>query len=111
MEGILPPSIQWRTDKSDISASIRRNLLKYEREILEDVIFNDPSVIEDYVDVPELRAAYVRYAADPMGCYEENFSILLAVNLALWLRNFKSTSQFHGVHESSCLRQGDAVAI
>lgn len=93
MEGVLPPSIQWRVDKSDISAHVRLNLLGHERALLDEIVLQNPGAIGPYVDVAELRSAYGRYASDPMKYYAENFSILLAVNLALWLREFSATRQ------------------
>ncbi len=97
MNKILPPEVQWRKGKSDISAGIKVGLLNYERETLEDIILNDSGVIREYVDVPALQAAYERYAANPMESEQDNYSIALIVNLALWLRNsslsIKSTNQ------------------
>ena len=86
MENILPPKVQWRMDKGNLSVNLRRRLLE-ERETLDAVILHDPSVIEAYVDVPALRAAYRRYLSQPMRSISEEdlFTIFLSVNLALWL--------------------------
>jgi asparagine synthase (glutamine-hydrolysing) len=86
MENVLPSAVQWRTDKGNLSINIRRRLLE-ERKTLEAVILHDPGIIEAYVDVPALRAAYRRYLAQPVPSTEEDlFTIYLAVSLALWLR-------------------------
>ena len=86
MENVLPPKVQWRTDKGNMSVNIRRRLLE-ERETLDAVILHDPGAIEAYVDMPALRAAYRRYLSQPMPSTEEDlFTIYLAVTLALWLR-------------------------
>jgi asparagine synthase (glutamine-hydrolysing) len=87
MENILPSKVQWRMDKGNLSVNIRRRLLE-ERETLDAVILHDPSVIEKYVDVPALRAAYHRYLSQPVPSITEGdlFTIFLSVNLALWLR-------------------------
>jgi asparagine synthase (glutamine-hydrolysing) len=86
MENILPPIVQWRTDKGNLSVNIRRRLLA-ERETLEAVILHDPGVIKAYVDVPALQAAYHRFLSQPVPSTEEDlFTIYLAVTLALWLR-------------------------
>jgi asparagine synthase (glutamine-hydrolysing) len=87
MENILPPKVQWRMDKGNLSVNIRRRLLE-ERETLDAVILRDPSVIKAYVDVPALRAAYRRYLSQPVPSISEEdlFTIYLAATLALWLR-------------------------
>lgn len=86
MHGILPPEVQWRVDKASLAAGVCTNLLKYERETLDDLIFSDPGVIRPYLDVEGLRASYRRYASDPVGSEGEAFTVILAVTLALWLR-------------------------
>jgi asparagine synthase (glutamine-hydrolysing) len=90
MEGFVPPTIQWRTDKGNLSLNIRRRLLA-ERETLDAVIWHDPSSIEAYVDVPVLRGAYHRYLSQLAATSEEDlFTIYLSVTLALWLRQSES---------------------
>jgi asparagine synthase (glutamine-hydrolysing) len=86
MENILPPAVQWRLSKGNLSVNVRLRLLE-ERETLEEVILHDPRVIEPYIDIPALRAAYRRYLSQPAAASEEDlFTIFLSVNLALWLR-------------------------
>jgi asparagine synthase (glutamine-hydrolysing) len=91
MEKVLPPKVQWRTDKGNMSVNIRRRLFE-ERETLEAVILHDPSVIEPYVDVTALRAAYGRFISQPVPSTETDlFTIYLAVTLALWLRQSENS--------------------
>jgi asparagine synthase (glutamine-hydrolysing) len=91
MENILPPIVQWRTDKGNLSFNIRRRLLA-ERETLDTVILHDPGVIKAYIDVPALQAAYHRFLSQPVLSTEEDlFTIYLAVTLALWLRQLSTS--------------------
>jgi asparagine synthase (glutamine-hydrolysing) len=87
MESILPPTVQWRMDKGNLSVNVRRRLLE-ERETLDGVILHDPGVIKAYVDVSALRDTYRRYLSQPVQSISEIdlFTIFLSVNLALWLR-------------------------
>jgi asparagine synthase (glutamine-hydrolysing) len=85
MAGILPPEIQWRKNKSDISVGFRLNLLKFERETLERVILHHPEIIQNYVDLSSLQDLYRRYTVQPRKSGLA-FNILLAVTLDLWLR-------------------------
>jgi asparagine synthase (glutamine-hydrolysing) len=87
MEGVLPPKVQWRTDKGNLSAGVSLKLLEYEREVLEDLVLRDPKPIQDYVDVPSLRSVYDRYKASPLQSNDEAFSLMLTVTLALWLQS------------------------
>jgi asparagine synthase (glutamine-hydrolysing) len=87
MTGILPTEVQWRVDKGNLSAGVTLKLLEYEREMLEDLILRDTELIEEYVELPSLRAIYQRYEADPLRSKGEAFSLMLTINLALWLRN------------------------
>jgi asparagine synthase (glutamine-hydrolysing) len=85
MVNILPDEVRWRIGKANLSPNFKRRLLEYDRALLEDVIMNDPQVIEDYVDVSALRDAYRRYNAQPMS-EGDALTVYGAVNLALWLR-------------------------
>jgi asparagine synthase (glutamine-hydrolysing) len=86
MADILPPEVQWRKGKGNLSANFKKRLLSDEKERLEQVIFHDFSVIEPYVDIPALQATYQRYITDPLTADDEATNIFVAVNLALWLQ-------------------------
>jgi len=86
MAGILPPEVQYRFRKANLSPNFKRGLLGYERKILDEVILHEPHIIQEYVDVPALRAAYHRYSSQPMQAEEDSLTIYGAVILALWLQ-------------------------
>lgn len=86
MAGILPQQVQWRFIKSNLSPNFTRRMLDYERKTLEDVIFNNSNIIEQYVDMPTLRDVYYRYRADPMHRTQDALTVYSVVTLALWLR-------------------------
>jgi hypothetical protein len=88
MAGRLPEEVQARLHKGNLSAHFRLSLLDYERTTLEEVILNKPEMIEAYIDVAALRAAYHRYAAEPAerARDQDALTVFLAVTLALWLR-------------------------
>lgn len=87
MEGILPPKVQWRGDKSNLSANFNRGLLTDDRALVEDVILDDPEVIANYVDVPALRETYARCLVSPSPANEDTMIVWKAVSLAVWLRH------------------------
>lgn len=84
MTNILPPEVQWRVNKSNLSPNFNRRLLESERKTIEAVI-NQPQVIQPYVNLPALRAAYDRYASQPQERGQDAISILSPITLALWL--------------------------
>lgn len=84
MSGILPPEVQWRQGKGNLSTNFKQRL-QDEQKILDEVILQTPHLIESYVDISELQAAYQRYTAQPLRREQDAFNIYLAVTLALWL--------------------------
>ena len=86
MEGILPPEVQWRADKGNLSAGVCLNLLEFERQALDQMVAADSS-LRPYYDVEGLRAIYARYTADAVGRQGDAFTVILAAGLWLWLRS------------------------
>ena len=85
MEGILPPEIQWRPGKTNMSPSFNYGLLKYGREFIEDVISKRSDALSEFVNIDALKASYQRFInseADELDI----FAIQRSVPLALWLR-------------------------
>ena len=86
MEGILPPSVQWRKGKSDISANFKQGMLRDDRARLEQAVLHDPALIAPYFDIDALRAAYGRYEKQPLAHDKEALALFLAVITDQWLR-------------------------
>ncbi|MDQ6771360.1 MAG: asparagine synthase-related protein [Gemmatimonadota bacterium] len=83
MTGILPPEVQWRGDKTDLSPVLHRGLLKFDRHLLDELLLNDPTPIERYLDMPHVRTAYRRYTESGR---DDSLTVWRAATLALWLR-------------------------
>jgi hypothetical protein len=92
MTGVLPAKVQWRVDKSNLSANFDRSLLTFERARLEELLVRDPQPIQDYVDMPNLHEAYQQGDAN---------AIWPAVILALWLRQTSLATGAYEVQENS----------
>ncbi|MGA7933578.1 MAG: lasso peptide isopeptide bond-forming cyclase [Kovacikia sp.] len=86
MADILPPEVQWRRGKGNLSANFKKRLLEDERQRLEQIIFREYEGIEPYIDIPALQLSYQRYAANPLVTDEDATNIFVAVNLALWIQ-------------------------
>ncbi len=104
LSGVLPPEVRWRQDKSDISAHFKRGLIKYHQDILEEVVYQSPEVIQEYIDIDALRAGYQRYVAAPAENEPSAFATMMAVYLSLWLRAA-------GFHSSAPLPASSAAGV
>ncbi|HLK51573.1 MAG TPA: lasso peptide isopeptide bond-forming cyclase [Bryobacteraceae bacterium] len=87
MQEVLPPQIQWRRSKGNLSPNFHRRLLDFERENLERVILKDPAAIAPFVDCDAMQGAYREYQKDHVRTRGESIQLFAAVNLALWLRS------------------------
>jgi asparagine synthase (glutamine-hydrolysing) len=85
MTGILPPEIQWRGIKSDLSPNFTRGFLAFEEDRLKKVILNDTKVIKAYVDMNSLRNTFHRYTVQRKE--DDALYIWIATTLALWLEH------------------------
>lgn len=88
MNGILPPEIQWRGDKADLSPNFNHVLLRFERDRIEHVIDGESTGIEEYADMTTVRDAYARF--ELTGDHEAAIAVWKVVTLALWLRHTQS---------------------
>lgn len=85
MNNVLPTAVQWRGGKADLSPNFIRSLLASRRDLLEEVVLDDPHPIQEYVDVPDLRQAYHRYLSG--SAEADALSVWKSATLALWLRH------------------------
>jgi hypothetical protein len=86
LKGILPREVSARTGKGNLSANFKQRFLDDERETLEEVMTVGDELVGEYVDVGALRAAYRRYASEPLMRERDALAVFLGVTLALWFR-------------------------
>lgn len=86
MLGLLPEQVQQRLTKADLGVNYRLKLLEWHRDLVEQVVYDTPASIVEYVNVAALRSAYERYLSWPAGAEADSSSVFLAVTLALWLQ-------------------------
>lgn len=89
LASVLPDEIRTRGGKSNIGPNFTRNLLTFDRKVLDDVMLNDPGSIEDYVDMDVLRETYLRYRSGPTE--DDALTIWKTATLAQWLRSTAPT--------------------
>ena len=88
MEGIIPADVQWRTDKSNIGASLKVNLHRYGADELDEVFFEGARRLEKYLDIDLLRNVYDEYRSNPLGKDAVVLLMLTTVYLSSWLKQF-----------------------
>lgn len=83
MKGLLPEAIRWRAGKASLAPNFLRGFALYERSRIEEVIFEKPDLLAEYIDIQTLRQAYERYVKWKNG--EDWHHVWIAVTLGLWL--------------------------
>ena len=84
----LPEKVRWRSDKGDLSHNLKKGLLSFEKERLDEIILDNPQSIEPYINIATLRGNYQRYKKHSAN---GNFqAIWSAINLSLWLSHTKT---------------------
>jgi asparagine synthase (glutamine-hydrolysing) len=85
LEGILPPEIQWRPGKSDLSPNFHRNLLSLGGARFEELLVDDSEpTVDRFLDRAELRRVLARYRQRPTN--DDGMTLFMAASLAAWLR-------------------------
>lgn len=83
MKDILPEEIRQRIIKTDFNPNFNRSLLKFEKKCIDNLIIENPSVLEKYVDVPFLQKKYAQYLSGNTENINEIWDIVV---LGLWLQ-------------------------
>ncbi|NJM21129.1 MAG: lasso peptide isopeptide bond-forming cyclase [Richelia sp. SL_2_1] len=86
MNGILPQEIQWRGGKTSMSPNFRRGLLHLDRKILDEVVINNPTDIQEIVALESLHKSYREFISDKQMAEDHLMPVWKSVTLALWLR-------------------------
>jgi asparagine synthase (glutamine-hydrolysing) len=90
MNGILPPEVQWRADKQNLSPNLRRGLIHRDRSQIEEALATTSPLVP-YADMTALRAAYARLsgsnpAARSRRADADSGAVYRAAVLARWLQ-------------------------
>ncbi len=86
MTDILPPEVQWRTDKANIGLSFKLNLLEYGRKDVESAVFSPDGGLTPFLDIDKLAEAYRRYEKDPIALEREPLALMSATFLSNWIK-------------------------
>jgi hypothetical protein len=80
--------VQWRVHKGDLSFNFNRGLRGADREELERALFDEPAVLDEYLDMTVLRTIYQRFLSggSRVESKQDGAFLYLAAVLARWLR-------------------------
>ncbi len=86
MNGILPPEVQWRGGKSDLSPNFHHGLRTFERERFDQLISEESDRLAPYIDVALMQKTYQQFMQGEAMPDNDVMSIWKPLSLALWLR-------------------------
>ena len=81
--GCLPEEIRHRGSKGNLAPHYRQAMLTHERELLDEVVLNNPNGLEEFVDMAAVRERYDSYRSDLS--FPNALMLWQIVVLALWL--------------------------
>jgi asparagine synthase (glutamine-hydrolysing) len=103
MEGVLPPSVQWRPDKLDFAPHLIRGILVHHRSLLDRILVEDADGVGAFVHLPAVCAAYRRMAERAEGSEGRDVqAVWRTVVLSTWLRR---QAQTQDLETSGLLRE------
>jgi asparagine synthase (glutamine-hydrolysing) len=86
MKGVIPDDVRWRTDKSNIGASVKVNLVKHSFGQLNEAINVNTDPLARYVEVKVLQDSLKEYTRSPLDTERDALLVLSNVYLSNWLR-------------------------
>jgi len=85
MEGILPPEIQWRPGKADLSPHFVQKMLGQDRPLLLQTLEESAGKMGEYVDVSMLRDRCAAFLSNSAGVRRNWRAVWPAITLGAWL--------------------------
>lgn len=88
MTDVLPPAIQWRPGKQDLTPNFTRGLQGRDRSLVDRALFGDTSAVGLIANLAALRLAYrrfVRSPSNPWGFSSDATALYRATVLDRWL--------------------------
>jgi asparagine synthase (glutamine-hydrolysing) len=93
MENLLPHMIQWRKDKLDFSTHLARGLVKHHAELVEDLLFGEPSSLSRAFEPTSIRQAHANLMRNPTGASGADVALVWrAVIFSAWMRDHQNAA-------------------
>jgi asparagine synthase (glutamine-hydrolysing) len=85
LHGLLPPIVQWRNHKGDLTGSFHHGLQQKDQSVIRGVVLQFPASLGEFIDGIALRALYERYH-EGAPTASDAYTLWRFVRVALWLR-------------------------
>ena len=85
MDKILPSEIQWRMSKANFRPFLAKNLISFEKPLL-DMMISHNEIIKNYLDFERLKRSYQKYKNNEEISYIDIYYIWIATILFVWLK-------------------------
>ncbi|MBU1139567.1 MAG: asparagine synthase (glutamine-hydrolyzing) [Proteobacteria bacterium] len=89
MENVLPKSIQWRSDKGDLSFGFARGLRSFHQEELEEMVNNPNSFMASAIQRKVLEDDLAEFLADPIAKADNSLDLYCTFVIHSWLKGCK----------------------
>lgn len=86
VDDILPSKIRYKRHKANLGANFRRNLSLFESERIENAIYRDANLIDDFVNMDVLTNLYSIFKDGNPGCQKASIQVWKVLTLVLWLK-------------------------
>lgn len=84
MENIIPIENQWRPLKTLLDPVYQKNLIRFEKNILENIIFSKNEIINEYVNINTLKIIYQKLLQNDES--SDSRYIWNIILLSIWLQ-------------------------
>ncbi len=95
MDGLLPPEIQWRPGKADLSPCFFHNLLSDDHDLLLRTLASGMGLLAPYLETTRLREHVLQWSSDETWLRRHWKPLWFPATLAVWLQS-RVTEQHHG---------------
>lgn len=85
MSNILPKEIQCRQKKASLENVLQKNLLFFEKDCLENMLYKHDEIINKYIKLDKVKETFERYNKNGSILYIQLFNIWLLLILHKWL--------------------------
>jgi asparagine synthase (glutamine-hydrolysing) len=96
MEGILPPAIQWRSDKTDTSSYLHYSICKEGYQQLLATLSAHEDQLANYIDIQAVRERLTSCMAGQAITWQQWMPVWLTLTLASWLNQQEQARELSG---------------
>ena len=89
MIDIIPKKIQWRPSKTNLINLLKKNLLLFEKNQLENIAYGNERLLNKYINIDDLQKIYEEFKIDNSITYIHVLNMWQILILSEWLKKSK----------------------